>query len=219
MPRAPGARARLASDFLRFSDDRGLLRFGEFRTKSGRVSPYFFNTGMAADGRSLAELAGFYLRAARLEGLRFDAVFGSAYKGIPLAAAIALAASEDQDVPPAFAFDRKEAKDHGEAGRVVGRLEGGVLLVDDVITSGASILDAAAKVRAEGASPCGVLVGLDRGERASGSEEGASDALRRELKVPVVSIVDTAILRLFLEKEGRANDLTLLEHYLRTHGG
>ncbi len=214
-----GERDRLAADLVRFADARGLLRFGEFTTKSGRVSPYFFNTGLASDGRSLASLARFYLRAARLAGLGLDSLFGSAYKGIPLVAAIALVAGEDLGAAPRFAFDRKEAKDHGETGRIVGPLDGPVLLVDDVISSGASTLAAAEAVSSAGASPCGALVGLDRGEQAPGGGGRASDAVRRKLGVPVVSVADVADLRGFLAEEGRETEMGLLDRHLGRHGG
>ena len=159
--------SNLRQDFIAFSVAAGVLRFGEFKTKAGRTSPYFFNAGLFNDG-AIAGAAGRILRAnaPRLRQLPFDMLFGPAYKGIPLVAAIAIAlAGHGRNVP--FAFNRKEAKDHGEGGSIVGApLAGRVLIVDDVISAGTSVRESVELIRAAGATPCGVLIALDRMERS-----------------------------------------------------
>ena len=216
-----GAGRQLAREFLRFALETGLLCVGGFTTKSGRASPYFFNTGLAADGASVSALAGYYVRAAQLYGLRFDSLFGSAYKGIALAAAIAieLARGDPMRRTP-FAFNRKEAKSHGDAGALVGRLAGNVLIVDDVITSGMSIGEADAHVRSAGATPCCVLVALDRMECAPGGEPGetAAAALARKLGLYVGSIASAEDLRALLDEEGRPGEAARIAEQIRRYG-
>jgi len=160
----------LAQEFVRFAVDSGVLRFGEFKTKAGRQSPYFFNAGLFDDGAKLGRLAEFYARRLLGAGLPFDMLFGPAYKGITLAAALAVElARRGHNVP--FAYNRKEAKDHGEGGQLVGApLRGRVLIVDDVISAGTSVRESIAMITAAGATPCGVALALDRQERAT--EEG-----------------------------------------------
>lgn len=180
--------ADVRREFLRFAIDGGVLKFGRFELKSGRISPYFFNAGLFNSGASLARLGSFYAAAALASGLDFDMLFGPAYKGIPLvsATAVALAREHDRDVP--WCFDRKEAKTHGEGGMLVGApARGRVLIVDDVITAGTAIRDSVAKLRAAGAVPTGVLVALDRQERGQG-EESAISELARELDLTITSI-------------------------------
>ena len=175
-------------DFLDLAVAQGVLRFGEFTLKSGRLSPYFFNAGLFRSGASLARLGACYADAAAASGLAFDMLFGPAYKGIVLAAATAIASSQrhGRDLP--YAYNRKEAKDHGEAGIVVGApLAGRVLIVDDVITAGTSVRESVELIRAQGATPAGVLVALDRQERGLGSET-ASAEVTRLLGIPVLSI-------------------------------
>ncbi len=156
-------------EFLAFALQGKVLCFGEFKTKAGRLSPYFFNTGLFNDGASLRRLGQFYAQAILSAGLRFDVLFGPAYKGIPLVAAVAIALAEaGHNVP--FAFNRKEAKDHGEGGAIVGApLAGQVLIVDDVISAGTSVRESVALIQAAGATPSGVLIALDRLERGSGA--------------------------------------------------
>jgi orotate phosphoribosyltransferase len=163
----------LAQEFVRFAVEAGVLRFGEFRTKAGRLSPYFFDAGQFNDGESLARLADFYARRLLTSGIGFDMLFGPAYKGITLASATAMAlARAGRNV--AFAFNRKEAKDHGEGGTTVGaKLHGRVVIVDDVISAGTSVRESVALIQAAGATPCGVAIALDRQER---SVEGGRDA-------------------------------------------
>jgi len=156
----------LAQDFVEFSVKAGVLRFGDFKTKAGRQSPYFFNTGLFDDGEKLMRLGEFYARRLLASGLEFDMLFGPAYKGITLAAAVAIGlAREGRSVP--YAYNRKEAKDHGEGGTLVGApVKGRVLIIDDVITDGASKREAADLIRAAGATPVGVAITMDRQERA-----------------------------------------------------
>jgi orotate phosphoribosyltransferase len=180
--------------FLDLAVRHGVLRFGEFTLKSGRVSPYFFNAGRFASGRALADLGSAYAAAALASGIEFDLLFGPAYKGITLAAAtaIALAREHGRDVP--YAFNRKEAKTHGEAGVIVGApLAGRVLIVDDVITAGTSVRESVALIRAHGATPAGVLIALDRQERGA-AELSAAAEVQREYGLPVAAIVALADL-------------------------
>ncbi len=186
----------LRHQFIEFAVQAGVLRFGEFRTKAGRLSPYFFNAGLFNRGALLGTLARFYaqtLIAARTEGrVQFDMLFGPAYKGITLASATAVALADlGSDVP--FAFNRKEAKDHGEGGLIVGApLAGRVVIVDDVITAGTSVRESVELIRAAGAAPAGVLIALDRMERAGPddalSERSAVQEVEQTYRMPVVAI-------------------------------
>jgi orotate phosphoribosyltransferase len=182
----------LAQAFVAFAVDAGVLRFGEFKTKAGRLSPYFFNAGLFDDGAKLGRLAEFYARRLMASGLEFDLLFGPAYKGIALAAAVAVAlARMGRNVP--YAYNRKEAKDHGEGGTLVGApVRGRVLIIDDVISAGTSVRESIGLIRAAGAVPCGVTIALDRQEKAT--EQGvdaphsAVQYVQRELGLAVVSI-------------------------------
>ncbi len=175
-------------DFLDLARDQGVLRFGDFTLKSGRVSPYFFNLGRIASGAALARLGRAYAATAIGSGLAFDMLFGPAYKGIPLAAAtaIALADHHRRDLP--FAYNRKEAKDHGEGGLLVGApLAGRVLVVDDVLTAGTAVRESLQLIRAQGAQPAGVLIALDREERGQGALSAAQE-VSAEFAIPVLAI-------------------------------
>jgi orotate phosphoribosyltransferase len=175
-------------DFLELALQRNALRFGEFTLKSGRVSPYFFNAGLFDSGSALARVGRAYAHAAISSGIAFDMLFGPAYKGIALAAtaAIALAETHDRDVP--FAFDRKEAKTHGEGGLLIGApLQGNVLIVDDVITAGTAIRQSMELIRAHGATAAGVLIALDRQERGQGSLSAAQE-VQAEFGIPVIAV-------------------------------
>lgn len=186
----------LRTEFVRFAIDQGVLRFGSFMTKSGRNSPYFFNAGLFNHGASLAQLAGFYARTLLDNGVAFDMLFGPAYKGIPLAAATAIAlAAEDRDTP--FAFNRKEAKDHGEGGNLVGApLQGKVVIIDDVITAGTSVRESVDIIHAAGAEPAAVLIALDRMERAGQDGQlsplSAVQEVEQRYGIPVISIASLA---------------------------
>ena len=162
----------LAQEFVQFAIDAGVLRFGEFKTKAGRMSPYFFNAGLFDDGAKLQRLAQFYARALQASGIEFDVIFGPAYKGIPLGAAVAVELAR-LGVNKPFAYNRKEAKDHGEGGMLVGApLKGRVLIVDDVISAGTAVRESIALIRAAGATPHAVAIALDRQEKAT---EGGQD--------------------------------------------
>lgn len=192
----------LAQDFVKFAVDAGVLRFGEFRTKAGRLSPYFFNAGGFDDGAKLGRLAEFYARRLLASGIGFDMLFGPAYKGITLAAAVAIELARlGRNVP--YAYNRKEAKDHGEGGTLVGApVRGRVLIVDDVISAGTSVRESITLIRAAGAQPTGVAIALDRQEKAS---ENGADApwsavqyVTRELGLAVASIATLADLLHYL---------------------
>ena len=204
--------------FVEFAIRAGVLRFGEFKTKAGRLSPYFFNAGLFCDGARLGELAGFYARAALASGIAFDVIFGPAYKGITLAAATAVAlAGLGHNVP--FCFNRKEAKDHGEGGNIVGApLQGRALIIDDVITDGASKREAIEIIRSAGASPAGVLIALDRQERGQG-ELSATQEVSREFGLPVTAIATLAdILATLRGRSGESGNVERIEEYRRRYG-
>ena len=174
-------------DFIRFAVEKNVLRFGEFQTKAGRLSPYFFNSGLFQDGAALRELCQFYAQAIIASKVEFDMLFGPAYKGIPLVAGTSIALSEmGRNVP--YCFNRKEAKDHGEGGSTVGaKLQGRVLIIDDVISAGTSVRESIELIRANGATPCGVVIALDRMERGQG-ELSAVQEVKRDFGLPVISI-------------------------------
>ena len=174
--------------FLDLALSRGVLRFGEFTLKSGRVSPYFFNAGRFDSGAALATLGECYAEALALSGLAFDMLFGPAYKGIPLATALATTlAARGRDVP--LAFNRKEAKAHGEGGRLIGApIAGRVLIVDDVITAGTAIRESLEIIRAAGGTPCGVAIALDRQEHGQAGALSATQEVTAEFGVPVIAI-------------------------------
>lgn len=186
-------------EFLCFALDQGVLRFGDFTLKSGRHSPYFFNAGLFNTGAALARLGRFYAAALQASDLACDVLYGPAYKGIPLAAATAIALADEygSDVP--YAFNRKESKDHGEGGLIVGHpLRGDVLIIDDVITAGTSVRESIDIIQAQGARPAGVLIALDRQERGQ-DERSAVQEVRQRFGIPVVSIATLADLVAFLE--------------------
>lgn len=184
--------------FIQFAIQKQVLRFGEFRTKAGRLSPYFFNAGLFNDGESLMKLGEFYAAAILQSGIKFDMLFGPAYKGITLAASIAIAlARQGHNVP--YAYNRKEAKDHGEGGTIVGApLAGNVLIVDDVISAGTSVRESVDIIRSQGATPCGVAIAIDRQERGLG-ELSAVQEVQRDNGIPVISIANLADLIRYLE--------------------
>ena len=195
-------------DFLRFALDLGVLRFGEFTLKSGRQSPYFFNAGLFNTGSALGRLGRFYAAALQASGLSCDVLYGPAYKGIPLAAAtaIALADQHGRDVP--YAFNRKEAKDHGEGGIIVGHaLHGNVVIIDDVITAGTSVRESIDIIQAQGARPAGVLIALDRQELGQGARSAVQE-VQEGFGIPVVSIATLADLVTFLEESPTGASIT-----------
>jgi len=212
----------LAQDFVAFAVDAGVLRFGEFTTKAGRASPYFFNAGLFDDGAKLGRLAEFYARRLLASGLAFDMIFGPAYKGITLASAVAVELARlGRNLP--YAYNRKEAKAHGEGGVLVGApLAGRVLVIDDVITDGASKREAAELIRAAGAEPCGIAIALDRQERAGDVPGGVGEGdavglsgvqhVERELGLRVVTIATLADLLKYLAAQ---SDTQLAQHLPR----
>ena len=205
-------------EFVEFAIRAGVLRFGEFKTKAGRLSPYFFNAGLFADGERLGELGRYYARAALASGIAFDVIFGPAYKGITLAAATAIALAElGHNVP--FCFNRKEAKDHGEGGNIVGApLQGRALIIDDVITEGAAKREAIELIRAAGAVPAGILIALDRQERGQG-ELSATQEVSREYGLPVTAIATlTDILATLRGKAEERTNVERIEDYRRRFG-
>jgi orotate phosphoribosyltransferase len=203
---------------VEFAIRAGVLRFGEFRTKAGRLSPYFFNAGLFSDGRNLGELGGYYARAALASGIGFDILFGPAYKGITLAAATAIAlAGLGHNVP--FCYNRKDPKDHGEGGNIVGAaLTGRALIIDDVITDGASKREAVDIIRAAGGTPAGVLIALDRQERGTG-ELSATQEVSREYGMPVTAIATLAdILATLRAIPERRTEVERIERYREQYG-
>ncbi|MEO8752836.1 MAG: orotate phosphoribosyltransferase [Casimicrobiaceae bacterium] len=185
-------------EFLKFALAREVLRFGQFVTKAGRETPYFFNAGLFNDGESLRQLGRFYAEALLASEMRCDQLFGPAYKGITLAAATAVALAEKGHNLP-FSFNRKEAKDHGEGGVVVGApLRGRIAIIDDVITAGTSVRESVDLIRAQGANPAGVLIALDRMERGQG-ERSAVQEVRDTFDIPVVAIATLDDLMAFLD--------------------
>ena len=184
-------------EFIEFALQQNVLRFGEFTTKAGRLSPYFFNAGLFNDGAALDRLSQFYAKAILASGIAIDTLFGPAYKGIPLVAVSALAlARSGRNLP--FAFNRKEAKDHGEGGSIIGAsLTGRVLIIDDVISAGTSVRESVELIRAAGATPCGVVIALDRMERGIG-ELSAVQEVKRDYGIPVVAVATLDDLMAFL---------------------
>jgi orotate phosphoribosyltransferase len=196
----------LRQEFIKFSVQTGVLRFGDFTTKAGRQSPYFFNAGLFHDGATLAQLAQFYAQTLLDSGVEFDMLFGPAYKGITLASATAVAlAGKGRNT--SFAFNRKEAKDHGEGGTIVGaKLHGKVVIIDDVISAGTSVRESVDMIRAAGAEPCAVLIALDRMERSGKdgalSPSSAVQEVSKTYNIPVISIGNLDDLFGYLNSEG-----------------
>ena len=205
-------------EFIEFVVAQKVLAFGEFKTKAGRLSPYFFNAGLFHDGGSLKRLAQFYAKAILAAGIEFDLLFGPAYKGIPLVAAVAIAlADEGRNVH--YSFNRKEEKDHGEGGSVIGApLAGRVLIVDDVISAGISVRQSVNLIRASRAIPCGVAIALDRMERGSG-ELSAVQEVEREYGMPVISIATLEDLVAYLQTDNKmSSNLAAVSRYRAQYG-
>ena len=205
-------------DFVDFTLETGVLKFGEFTLKSGRVSPYFFNAGLFNTGSHLSELGKFYAQAIEASDLKFDVPFGPAYKGIPLAAAasIALNDSFNRNVP--YSFNRKEAKDHGEGGSIVGHpLEGDILIIDDVITAGTAIHEAQEIIQSSGATAKGVIVALDRQEKGKG-ELSAIQEVEKVFGIRVLSIISLTHIIDYLKSNNDSKILTQIESYRSQYG-
>jgi orotate phosphoribosyltransferase len=206
-------------EFIEFALERNVLRFGEFTLKSGRKSPYFFNAGLFNTGRDLARLGRFYAAALMDAGIDYDLLFGPAYKGIPIATTTAVALAEHHDVDMPYCFNRKEKKDHGEGGNLVGsELKGKVMLVDDVITAGTAIRESMEIIQANGAELAGVLIALDRQEKGKG-ELSAIQEVERDFGCGIVAIIKLADLIAFLaEKPGMEEVLSSVRAYREQYG-
>ncbi len=206
-------------EFIRFAIERGVLRFGDFTLKSGRTSPYFFNAGLFNTGSALAQLGRFYAAAVAESGIEFDVIFGPAYKGIPLAAATAMSLAEHHQRDLPWCFNRKEAKDHGEGGTLVGApLAGRVLIVDDVITAGTAIREVMQIIHAQEARAAGVLIALNRQERGQG-QLSAIQEVEQDYGMPVISIVSLAqVLEFIAEDAELKRYMPAVEAYREQYG-
>jgi len=206
-------------EFLEFAIQAGVLRFGEFTLKSGRTSPYFFNAGLFNTGQHLARLGRFYAQAIIDSGTRFDVLFGPAYKGIPLAAAAGIALADHHNLNVPYCFNRKEAKDHGEGGNLVGApLQGDILIIDDVITAGTAIRESLAIIDTAGAKAAGVVIALDRQERGQ-SKRSAIQEVEQDLGLEVTSIIKLEELQEFLtDKPDYKDSLQAINGYREQYG-
>ena len=222
MSQSAAANAVLAQEFVQFSLDCGVLKFGEFKTKAGRMSPYFFNAGLFDDGAKLGKLASFYAQSLLHSGIEFDMIFGPAYKGIPLGAAVAIELARlGKNVP--FAYNRKEAKDHGEGGSLVGApLKGRVLIVDDVMSAGTAARESIALIKAAGATPHAVAIALDRQEMATEKHADGSiqdvpysavQYVREQVGLQVCAIAQLSDLLAYLSRQSGSG---MGEHLVRT---
>ena len=206
------------NDFVDFMLEIGALKFGEFTLKSGRVSPYFFNAGQFNQGNHLSQLGQFYAQAIEASGIKFDVLFGPAYKGIPLAAATAIALNDSFNRSVPYSFNRKEAKDHGEGGNIVGHpLEGDILIIDDVITAGTAIREAKDIISANGAKTKGVVVALDRQEKGKG-ELSAIQEVEQNFGIEVVSIINLTHIVDYLKANNDKNTISRIESYRSQYG-
>ena len=207
------------SEFIELCMRLGVLKFGEFKLKSGRESPYFFNAGLFSSGAAISAVGKAYADAVVASDISFDMLFGPAYKGIPLVTAATAALAEHHGIDLPFAFNRKESKDHGEGGLVVGAaLKGRVLIVDDVITAGTAIRESIEIIRAAGAHPAGVLLALDRQERGAVSPLSAVQEVREQFGMPVVAVISLSDLMQHMRSLGRDTDLAGMEAYRDRYG-
>ena len=206
------------NDFVDFMLEIGALKFGEFTLKSGRLSPYFFNAGQFNQGNHLSQLGQFYAQAIEASGIKFDVLFGPAYKGIPLAAATAIALNDSFNRSVPYSFNRKEAKDHGEGGNIVGHpLEGDILIIDDVITAGTAIGEAKDIIDANGAKTKGVVVALDRQEKGKGELSAIQEA-EQNFGITVVSIINLSHIVDYLKANNDKNIISRIESYRSQYG-
>ncbi|GLO59614.1 orotate phosphoribosyltransferase [Vibrio sp. MACH09] len=206
-------------EFIEFALEKGVLKFGEFTLKSGRTSPYFFNAGLFNTGGDLARLGRFYAAALADSGIQYDVLFGPAYKGIPIATTTAVALADHHNVDTPYCFNRKEAKNHGEGGSLVGApLVGNIMLVDDVITAGTAIRESMEIIKASGANLAGVLVAIDRQEKGQG-ELSAIQEVERDFACQIISIVSLSDIIAYLEnEEGNAQQLAKVKAYREAFG-
>ena len=208
----------LSQEFITFAIEKQVLKFGEFNTKAGRVSPYFFNAGLFNDGESLLKLGEFYAESIRKSGIVFDMLYGPAYKGITLAASIAIAFAKNGHNYP-YAYNRKEAKDHGEGGLTVGApLQGRVLIIDDVISAGTSVRESINLILQHGATPCGVAIALDRQEKGLG-EISAVQEVTQSNQIPVCAIANLSdLLNYVSNQQDMAHSLLKIQQYRQQYG-
>lgn len=210
--------SQISQEFIAFSIKKQVLKFGEFKTKAGRLSPYFFNAGLFNDGESLLKLGEFYANSIEKSGIQFDMLFGPAYKGITLAASIAIAFAKNGHNFP-YAYNRKEAKDHGEGGIIVGApLRGRVLIIDDVISAGTSVRESIDIIRQHGAEPCGVAIALDRQEKGL-SELSAVQEVETLHHLPVCAIANLQdLLEFASNQQDMAQHLLNIQQYRQRYG-
>jgi len=205
-------------EFIDLAISEGALRFGEFTLKSGRKSPYFFNAGKFNDGRAISLLGKFYARAITDAGLDYDVIFGPAYKGIPLVTATVSALYGELDINKPYSFNRKEKKDHGEGGSIVGApLSGRVLIIDDVITAGTAIRESIKIITAHGAEVAGVVVSLDRQEKGKGDLSSIQE-VEKEFNIPVVHICTVDLLLEYLKESGDESNIASVGEYRKEYG-
>ncbi len=206
-------------EFIQFAIENGVLRFGDFKLKSGRLSPYFFNTGEFSSGVGLARLGQFYARAIVAQEMMPDVLYGPAYKGIPLVCSVAIALAEKDNIDLPFVFNRKEAKDHGEGGVLVGSgLKGDVLILDDVITAGTSVRESIALIEGANANPAGVMIALDRQEKGLDDRYAIAE-LSQKHDMKIASIIGLMHIIEYLSEQGdRAPELANIEAYQKEYG-
>jgi orotate phosphoribosyltransferase len=216
---SPDPTSSFRSEFIDLCMRVGVLKFGSFTLKSGRQSPYFFNSGLFNTGAAIAALGRAYAAAIAASDVAVDMLFGPAYKGIPLVTATATALAEVEGRSLPFAFNRKEAKDHGEGGSIVGSpLAGRVLIVDDVVTAGTAIRESVEIIRTAGATPAGVLIALDRQERGTEGGRSAVQEIQQQFGIPVIAVIDLAELMLYMQSEGRHAELSSMKSYRAQYG-
>lgn len=207
------------NDFIDLCMRMGVLKFGSFRLKSGRESPYFFNAGLFSTGAAISAVGRAYAAAVALSDVAFDMLFGPAYKGIPLVTVAAAALSDTRGLNFPFAFNRKEIKDHGEGGSIIGApLAGRVLIIDDVITAGTAIRESIDIIRAAGAHPAGVVIALDRQERGVQSGLSAVQEVREQFGIPVIAVVDLSDLMHYIAERGHPDELLRMQSYRDRYG-
>ena len=206
-------------EFIEFAIDKQVLRFGEFTLKSGRVSPYFFNSGLFNDGKSLAELGKYYAQAVKHAGIEFDLIYGPAYKGIPLASTMAIAFQEQHNVSYPFCFNRKEVKDHGEGGITFGSdINGRVLIIDDVISAGTSVRESMEIISSKGGETVGAVVAVDRQERGQG-EKSAIQEVEQQHQIKVISIISLENIITYLLDHGESQaHIDAINEYKQQYG-